>query len=256
MKNINLALVAVLVGALGLAPTELLPAQAATTAITSGSVLDVTTKQFGAVAGSSPAATATSSYALSTFTSGCSFSNLTSGSTGSGSFTINMTSVTGYVVGMVVSATGIPAGAVINSIKATPVRNIVISLATTATIGNNTAIVAGGCFQKFFSVNNIRNTNLNTFGIQQIFSSISPATITLQRCAGTWTEATGACSGAITTIVTGSSTSLVITVPIALVASTGTVRLRALASKSGVTATISVTVRRATDVSAGVTTNS
>ena len=166
-----------------------------------------------------------------------------------------MASVTGYVVGMKPSATGIPATALITSIN-TGAKTITISIATTSNISNNTVITGAGCWQQYFSVNNIQATALSSFGVQQSFSSISPDTITMQRCSGTWTESTGACSGTITTIVSGSSTSAVTTVPVALAASTGTSRLRLLATKSGVSVTISVAVRLATDVAAGTTTNS
>lgn len=256
MKTTRLLLVAVLVGAMGLAPTKLPHAQAAAIATTSDSTLNVSTAQYGAVAGASPSATTAAAYLLPAFTTSCSFSNNTQGSTASGSTTINMAAVTGYVVGMRVTGTGIASGALINSIKASAPRNIVISIATTATIGAGSAISAAGCFQSYFSVNNIQNTALTSFGIQQSFSSISPQTLTMQRCSGTWNEANGACSGTITVIVSGSSTSAVTTVPLALAANTGTARLRVLSTTSAVSVTISVQIRRAIDVAAGTTTNS
>ena len=255
MNTKSLALVAALVGAIALAPTELSTAHAATSASPATSATQVSTKQFGAVAGSSSAATATSSYAVPAFTTSCTVSNQTTGSNNSPRTTINMSSVTGYVVGMKPSATGIPATALITSIN-TGAKTITISIATTSNISNNTVITGAGCWQQYFSVNNIQATALSSFGVQQSFSSISPDTITMQRCSGTWTEPTGACSGTITTIVSGSSTSAVTTVPVALAASTGTSRLRLLATKSGVSVTISVAVRLATDVAAGTTTNS
>ena len=252
MKTNRLALVAALVGAIALAPTELLTAQAATTATSSSSTTNVSTSQFGAVAGSSPAATTASAYAIPAFTTSCTVSNTTSGANNSPKTTLTMSSVTGYVVGMQPIATGIPSGARIVSIKASAPRNIVISIATTANISSGTTILGAGCWQQYFSVNNIQATALNSYGVQQIFSSISPDTITMQRCSGTWTESTGACSGTITTVVSGSATSAITTVPVALAASTGTSRLRLAATKSGVSVTISVSIRRATDVPAGV----
>ena len=255
MKTNRLALVAVLVGAIGLAPTELPSAHAGVSASSTSSVLQASTKKYAAVAGSSSAATATSAYAVPAFTTSCTVSNQTTGSNNSPRTTINMASVTGYVVGMKPSATGIPATALITSIN-TGAKTITISIATTSNISNNTVITGAGCWQQYFSVNNIQATALSSFGVQQSFSSISPDTITMQRCSGTWTEPTGACSGTITTIVSGSSTSAVTTVPVALAASTGTSRLRLLATKSGVSVTISVAVRLATDVAAGTTTNS
>lgn len=252
MKTNRLALVAALVGAIALAPAELLTAQAATTATSSSSTTNVSTSQFGAVAGSSPAATAAAAYSVPGFTTSCTVSNSTSGSNNFPKTTLGMSTVTGYVVGMQPIATGIPSGARIVSIKTSSPRNIVISIATTANISNGTSILGAGCWQQYFSVNNIQATALNSYGVQQIFSSVSPDTVTMQRCSGTWTESTGACSGAITTVVTGSATSAITTVPVALAASTGTSRLRLAASKSGISVTISVSIRRATDVPAGV----
>lgn len=256
MKTNNLVLVAVLVGAIALAPTELPLAQAAVTSIATAPGLQVSTKQYAAVAGSSPAATATAAYSIPAFTTSCSFTNNTLGSTPSGSTTITMSAVTSYVLGMRPIATGIPAGALITSIKTSAPRNIVISIATTVTIGSGTPITGAGCWQQYFSVNNIQSTDLASFGVQQSFSSISPDTITMQLCSGAWTEANGQCSGAVTSIVSGSATSAITTVPIALAASTGTGRLRLFASKSGASVSISVLVRLATDVAAGTTTNS
>jgi hypothetical protein len=215
--------------------------------------LAVTTIQFGAVAGASPSATTTAGYSIPAFTAPCSVSN-DAKKTDPGVFVIEMKTVTGYVVGMEVTGAGIPAGAVITAID-NGNKEIDISLATTAVIAKDAPIVAGKCYQ-YFSVNNIQNTALNSFGIQQTFTSISPDTVTMQRCSGTWTEATGACSGAITEIVSGTSTSAVTTVPVALAASTGTARLRVSTRTSSASVSISVLIRRATDVAAGTTSNS
>jgi hypothetical protein len=254
MKTTHLLLVAVLVGAMGLAPTKLPQAQAAVEATSSVSNLNLSTVQYGAVAGSSPSATTTSAYSVPAFTAPCSVSNEAK-KTDPGEFTIDMKHVTDFVVGMEVTAAGIPAGAIITAISNGHNKSIDISLATTATIAKDTPIVAGKCY-RYFSVNNIQNTALNSFGIQQTFASISPDTVTMQRCSGTWTEATGACSGAITEIVSGTSTSAVTTVPVALAASTGTARLRLSTRTSSASVSISVQIRRAIDVAAGTTTNS
>ena len=255
MKMKSLTLVAALVGAIGVAPTGLPTALAATTARASASTLNVSTNQYGAVAGSSPSANTPSAYAVPAFTTSCTVSNTTTGSNNSPRTTINMGSVTGYVVGMRPIATGIPGSALITAIN-TGSKTITISIATTAAIPNNTAIIGAGCWQQYFNVNNIQNTTLQSFGVQQSFTSISPDTITMQRCSGTWTESTGACSGTITTIVTGTSTSAVTTVPVALAATTGNTRLRLAATKSGVSVTISISIRLNTDIAAGQTTNS
>ena len=255
MKTRNLALVAVLVGAIAVAPTGLSLAQAAVTATSSASSTQVTTNKYAAVAGSSPSATAASAYSVPAFVSSCSVSNVTTGSNNSPKTVLNMSAVTGYVVGMRPIATGIPATALITAIN-TGTKTITISVATTANISNNTAITGAGCWNQYFNVNNTQTTALNSFGVQQTFTSISPDTITMQRCSGTWTESTGACSGTITTIVSGTTTSAITTVPTALAASTGTTRLRLLSTKSGVSVSISVFVRLATDITAGTTTNS
>lgn len=258
MKTRNLALVAVLVGAIGLAPTGLSLAQAAVTATSSASSTQVVTKKYAAVAGSSLSATATSAYSVPAFTTSCAVSNVTTGANNSPKTVLNMSAVTGYVVGMRPIATGIPGTALITAIN-TGTKTITISVATTSNISNNTSITGAGCWNQYFSVNNIQTTALNSFGIQQNFSSISPDTITMQRCAGTWTESTGACTGAVTTITTivaSSTNSAITTVPIALAASTGTTRLRLLSTKSGVSVSISVFVRLATDVTAGSPSNS
>jgi hypothetical protein len=256
MKTSNLALVAGLVGAIALAPTQLSLAQAETRATSSASATTVSTKQFGAVAGSSPSATTAAAYSVPAFTSGCAFSNNTDKKAKFPKSNIEMASVTGYVVGMELIGAGFQSGTRITVVDNTGQNSITISLATNADIENNTSIVARGCWQQYFSVNNIYNTDLTSFGIQQSFTSISPDTIAMQHCSGTWTESSGACSGTITTIVSGTSTSAVTTASLALAASGGTTRLRLSATKSGSNVTISISVRRATDVAAGSESNS
>ena len=261
MRNLRLVAVAALVGAITMAPTELLPSFAVVKASSASGSHSIATAQFQAVAGATSAATTTAAYALPTFTAGCTQARSSSGSTASGATTIVIaTSTTGYQVGMVITApvAGIQVGTKILTIKATAPRNITISLPTTAIIATGTAITGNGCWQQYFNVNNIKPLALVSFGISQVVSSSGVDTITLQRCAGTWTEATGICSGAITTIVTTTmgGTSAVTTVPVALVANTGTVRLRALATIDGITSTISISVRAGTDTRAATVTNS
>ncbi len=244
-----------------MAPTELGSAEAVVTAKATAASMSVGTTQFAAVAGATSASTTAAAYLLPTFTAGCVQARNTSGIISSGSTTIGIaTSTTGYIVGMVVTAgvAGIQTGSKIVSIKATAPRNIVISLATTASIANGTAITGSGCWQQYFNVNNIKPLALVSFGISQAVTSSGTDTITLQKCAGTWTESTGVCSGAITTIVTTTVgvTSAVFTVATALAASTGTARLRALATIDGITSTISINVRAGTDLRAPITSNS
>jgi hypothetical protein len=255
MKTTHLILVGVLVGAISLAPTNVPLAHAVTKAKATSAGSNVTTKQYGAVAGSSSAATTTAAYSLPTLTASCSVSNDTENKkTKSGAATIKMASVAGFDVGMEMSGVEFAAGTLITSIDGGG-KSITISIDTIADIDKNTAIVAEGCWQRYFSVNNIQNTALASFGIQQTFSTPGE-TVTMQRCSGTWTESTGDCSGTISTIVSGSSTSAITTVPRTLAASTGTARLRILSSKKAVSITISVFIRRTIDVAAGTTSNS
>ncbi len=255
MKRRNLALIGVLVGAMGLAPTGLSLAQAGVSASSTNSSTQVSTNRYAAVAGSSPSATAPAAYSVPAFTTSCAVSNQTTGANNFPKTVLNMSSITGYVVGMRPIATGIPGAALITAINVAG-KTITISIATTANISNKTDITGAGCWNQYFNVNNTQTTALNSFGIQQSFSSISPEIITMQSCSGTWTESTGACSGTITTIVTSSTTSAITTVPTALAALTGTTRLRLLSTKSGVSVSISVAIRLATDITAGTTTNS
>ncbi len=244
-----------------MAPTELGSAEAVSSAKAIASSMSVNTAKFAAVAGATSAATTATAYVLPTFTASCTQARSSSGSTASGATTINIaTSTVGYQVGMVITAAvaGIQVGTKILTIKATAPRNITISKPTTAIIASGTSITGNGCWQQYFNVNNIQARALVSFAIAQTVTSTGSDTITLQRCTGTWTEATGACSAGLTTIVTTTvgATSADITVPVALVASTGTARLRALATINGITSTITVKVRRVSDVAAGATTNS
>ena len=240
-----------------MAPTELGSAEAVVTARALTSSMSLGTKSFAAVAGANSAATTAAAFAL-TAAATCTAAQATTGSTASGSTTINMASVSGFVVGMVVTGSGrIPAGAKVISIKTSATRNIVISAATSGgAIGNGTTLTGTGC-QKYFNVNNIKPVALTSFGISQTVNTTSGNTITLQSCSGTWTEAIGNCSGTIANIITTATGSSAVTnVPIPLVATTGTVRMRALYTVGSVKTTISVAVRRINDVAAGVTTNS
>ncbi|MDP1850892.1 MAG: hypothetical protein Q8K48_00560 [Candidatus Planktophila sp.] len=257
MKKIKLALIAAVVGAISMAPTQLLPAAAAILGSAISPSLSVSTGDFGAVAGASSAATATSAYVVDTMVSSCSFNQTTVNSnTPNNSSTIALQAVTNLAVGMIISGNaGIAAGTKITAINTTT-KVITITPNTTAQIGKSVSLTFSGCYQKYFNVNNIRSIALSSFQISQTVNTVSPDSVTLQSCAGTWTEATGACTGAITNIVvTTSGTSAFITVSGALSAVTGTVRLRALSNTSGRTSTVSINVARV-NLRAAITTNS
>lgn len=257
MKNVKLALIAAVVGAISLAPTQLLPAAAAILGSAISPSLSVSSGAFGAVAGASSAATTASAFAVTGMTSSCSFNrSTTNNNTPNNSSTIALTAVTNLAVGMIISTTtGIAAGTKVTAINTS---TLVISITpnTNAQVSKNLTLTFSGCYQQYFNVNNIRSIALSSFQIQQTVNTTSPDSITLQSCAGTWTESTGVCSGAISNIVvTNSGTSAFITVSGALSAVTGTVRLRALSNTSGKTATVSINIVRA-NLRAAINTNS
>lgn len=257
MKKIKLALIAAVVGAITMAPTQLLPAAAAILGSAVSPSLSVSSGDFGAVAGASSAATATSAFVVDTMVSSCSFNQSTVNSnTPNNSSTISMGAVTNLAVGMIISTTtGIAAGTKVTAINTTT-KVITITPNTTAQIGKSVTLTFSGCYQKYFNVNNIRSIALSSFQISQVVTTTAPDSITLQSCAGTWTEATGACTGAITNlVVTNSGTSAFTTVSGALAATSGTVRLRALCNTSGKTSTISINIARV-NLRAAITTNS
>ena len=258
MKNIRLALVAAVVGAISMAPTQLLPATAAILGSATSSAQTVSSGNYGAVAGATSAATAAAAFVATPTTSICSFTkSTTGGNTASGSPTIKLANVTSLVVGMVISTTtGIAAGTKVTAINV-GTTTVTITPNTNASIGNNTSLTFSGCYQSYFNVNNIGTLGLISYQMSQVVSTTTAGVnVTLQACSAAWTEATGVCSGTITSLVTlNGATSLSQTFTAALAASSGTVRLRALGNTSGQSSTITITIARA-DVRAAITTNS
>ena len=257
MKKIKIALIAAVVGAISLAPTQLLPAAAAILGSAVSPSLSVSTGDFGAVAGASSAATTTSAYLVDTLVSSCSFSQTTpNATTSTNSSTITLLAVTNLAVGMIISTTtGIAAGTKVTAINTTT-KVITITPNTTAQLAKSVTLTFSGCYQKYFNVNNIRSIALSSFQISQVVNTTAPDSVTLQSCSLVWTEATGACSGTITNIVvTTSGTSAFTTVVGALAATSGTVRLRALSNTSGRTSTVSINIARV-NLRAAITTNS
>lgn len=255
MKNMKLALVAAVVGAISLAPTQLLPGAAAILGSAISPSLSVQSGTFSAVAGVDSAATTASAFAVMGMTSSCFYTKTTSGAkSNAGSTTFTLNDVTNLAVGMIISGpTGIVTGTKITAIS---LNVITITPATISRINSGTSLDFSGCYQQYFNVNNLGSIALSSFQISQAVDTVSPDSVTLQSCAGTWNEATGACSGAITNIVvTNIGTSAFTTVSGALSASTGTVRLRALCNTSLKTSTISINIGQG-NLRAAITTNS
>ena len=259
MKKMKFALIATVVGAISMAPTQLLPASAAILGSAISPSLSVSSGTFGAVAGLNSSATTASAYAVSGMASatGCSINQTTvNATTPNNSSTISLLSVGSLAVGMIINATtGIGTGTKVTAINATT-KVITITPNTTAQLAKSVTLTFSGCFQAYFNVNNIRSIALASFQISQAVTTAAPDSITLQSCAGTWTEGSGACTGAITNIVvTNSGTSAFTTVSGVLAATSGTVRLRALCNTSAQTSTISINIAQA-NLRAAITTNS
>lgn len=257
MKNIKLVLIASVVGAISMAPTQLLPATAAILGSATSPAQSVSSGNYRAVAGATSAATAAAAFVATPTTSICSFTKSTTGNTASGSPTIRLANVTSLVVGMVISTTtGIAAGTKVTAINV-GTATVTITPNTNASIGNNTSLTFSGCYQSYFNVNNIGTLGLISYQMSQVVSTTTAGVnVTLQACSAAWTEATGVCSGTITSLVTlNGATSLGQTFTAALAASGGTVRLRALGNTSGQSSTISINVARV-NVRAAITTNS
>jgi len=88
-----------------------------------------------------------------------------------------------------------------------------------------------------------------------------PGGFQIQKCSGTWTESTGACSGTITNILsTSSGTSSIIDAGLGLTYQNGglsdSVKLRAVTTKAGQSTSITSVVKNVSHLRAGITSNS
>jgi hypothetical protein len=149
---------------------------------------------------------------------------------------------------MTVSGTGIinPGS---NSISLI-VSNTILLASGPNTSPNGTTLTfrLGVCtYDQYLSINNRGLTDLASFTVFATSTSTSGNSIALQACVGgTWSEATGICSGAISTLTTtigagtGANSPQTALVSISL-AQGATLRLRALSTESG--ASLSVAVR-------------
>lgn len=246
------------IGAILFAPAALISVHAAAKAVSASSAVSIGSGTARVVAGPDDAWTTRAAYSVSSMISSCNYSNSLSARANSGSTSLSMNSVAGLGVGMTVSATGIPAGTYIVSISSLV---LTISNATTAAIAKDSFVDFFGCYQEFFSVNNTASIALTNFALSQTVTGTVPGGVLIQKCSGTWTEGTGACSGSISTIMTTSSgTSAVTNTNIALTekksGSTDTVRLRVVANRVGQSTSITTVVQNANHLRAGVITNS
>ena len=257
-RNFRLATVAALVGAISLAPTELRSADAVVTARAVPTSISVTAGTAQVVAGLTSGATATGTFTLSGITtSSCSASTQVSAkATNTSSIKVDISS--GISVGNLITAAG---GGVPSNTRVTGITGLTLTLSANVTLAKNDPVAFQGCFQQFFSVNNIGSIALVAFSISQTSASASPSEISIQDCSGTWVGGSSAtCSGGtISTLFTNSAgvsatssfTSISGTFPTGAQAK----QLRAVCNRSGQTTQINVRVSTATDLRAGITTN-
>ncbi len=246
-------------GAIIFAPASLVTAQAAAKAKTSSTALSINSGAARVIVGSTSGSTGTAAHTINATVSACSFSSTLTAKAKIGDTLLSLTSASGLLVGMSVVESGIPAGTYISAISA---LNVTISQGLTAVIEKTGPTVSFfGCHQQFFSANNIGSISVTNFSIQQTVSGTVPGGFQIQKCSGTWTEPTGACSGTITNILsTSSGTSLLADSGLGLVfqnaGSSDTVRLRAVTTKAGQSTSITSAVKNSSHLRSGITSNS
>jgi len=256
-RNFRLAAVAALVGAISLAPTELRSADAVVSARAIPTSISVTAGTAKVVAGLTSGATATGTLTLSAITTSSCSASTTVTAKATSTTSIKVSSSSGISVGnLITAASGISAGTRVTVISGTD-----LTLSANVTLAKDSLVNFQGCFQQFFSVNNIGSIALVAFSISQTSASASPTGISIQRCSGTWMgESSAMCSGGtISTLftnfagplATSAFTSISGTFPTGAQAK----QLRAVCDRSGQTTQINVRVSTATDLRAGITTN-
>ena len=257
-RNFRLATVAALVGAISLAPTELRSADAVVSARSVPTSISVTAGTAKVVAGLTSGATATGPLALSGITtSSCSASTTVTAKV-TAAQTIFVASATGISIGNIITAAG---GGISASTRVTGITGLTITLSANVTLAKNDPVAFQGCFQQFFSVNNIGSIALVAFSVSQTSASASPTGISIQKCSGTWVGGSIAtCSGgSITTLFTnsdgGSATSAFTSISGTFPTGAEAKQLRAVCDRSGQTTQINVRVSTGTDLRASVTTN-
>ena len=257
MNNFRLATVAALVGAISLVPTELQSADAVISSHAVPTSISVTTGTAQVVAGLTSAATATNPLALSGITTSTCAASTTVTAKATATQTILVASATGISIGNFITAAG---GGISANTRVTGITGLTLTLSANVTLAKNDPVAFQGCFQKFFSVNNIGSIALVAFSISQTSSSSAPSGISVQSCSGTWNEVSGICSGgSITTLFTNSAgasaTSAFTSLSGAFASGFQATRLRVLCNRSGQTTQINVRVSTATDLRAGIITN-
>ena len=175
---------------------------------------------------------------------------------------VTLNNITSLVVGMTVSGTGIKNSGT-NTISAIDVGNKRVTLSaypntssTGTTLTFSTVPVCVSSYDKFFSVINSGSYDIATLTIANSVSTTSGNSIQLQSCniggAGTasaaWDEPNGTCAGTINVIMTtigagaGANSPQSISGYSLPISSGGSVRLRALSTQSGSSATVSIAV--------------
>lgn len=257
MRNIRLATVAALVGAITMAPTELRSADALISARALTASTSVAAGTAGVVAGLTSGATATGALTLSAITTSSCAASTTATAKVTSSTSITVASVSGISIGnLITAATGISAGTRVTNISGTT-----LTLSASISVAKDSAVNFSGCFQQFFSVNNIGTIGLLSFTISQTSSSTSPTGISVQSCSGTWLEGSSStCSlGSISTLFTNSAgasaTSSYVTLSGTFPTGAQARRLRVVCDRSGQSTLINVRVSTATNLRAGVVTN-
>ena len=258
VRAARVTIVLSVIGAILFAPAALISVQAAAKAVASSSSMSVGSGTARVVAGPDDAWTTRTAHTVNSMISSCSYSLSLSARANSGATSLSMNSVTGLGVGMTVSGTGVTAGTYIVSISSLV---LTISSATTAAIAKDVFVSFTGCYQAFFSVNNTASIALTNFALSQTVTGTVPGGVLIQKCSGTWTEGTGACSGTISTIIsTTSGTSSITNSNISLTekkaGSTDTVRLRVVANRVGQSTSITTVVQNANHLRAGIITSS
>ncbi len=246
-------------GAIIIAPASLVSAHAAAKARSVSSALSVNSGTARVIVGTSSGSVGTLAHTINATTSSCSFSSTLTAKGKIGDTVLSLTTSTGLLVGMSAVATGIPSGAFITVISG---LDVTLSQALTAEIAKTGPSISFlGCHQRYFYANNIGTITVSNFALQQTVSGSVPGGFQIQKCSGTWTEATGACSGIITNILsTSSGTSSIIDVGVGLTFENGglsdSVKLRAVTTKAGQSTSITSVVKNVSHLRAGITSNS
>ena len=183
---------------------------------------------------------------------------LTSGRT---NITLTIGTTAHFITGMKITGTGIAANTTLTSFSSTTVARL--SVNATASGSSVLTLIMPTCSQQFFYINNSGSTAVTTLGlVQKTDSTVISATtgtnyVDLQTCSGTWTTATGVCSGTTATFMTtqGPTTSPLTPVTVS-VGANGSTQIRALATQTVRTCNINIIIQTNDYFPSGTNTNS